>query len=129
MGILKLKGDPCPREPVVLINEAFANSASALEVNSANELIVEVAPAERTQPPSSAAEAFIMCTVGEMPSVWVSKPIPQCVGRLRGRGADVIREFIRSARTGLCATLIVSMGEAGTSPGLQVRVPWGSARL
>ena len=129
MGIWKQKGDPAPREAVVLINDpSFARSFGQCgdepvpRIAWAGDLFAEVQLERGCRAPEAGAEAVIMCARDEPATVWVSDPIPRCVGQLVEPGADVVAAFIRSAHSGVGA--VVSSPDSVARAGrLRVRIP------
>ena len=133
MGILKRKGPPAGREPVVLINDPFFGDGSS-ECNAqsdqrptwAEDLVVDFRLDSGSSTPLPGVDAFVMCRPGEPPSVWAADPVPRKVGHLIGPTADFVADFIRCAHGGLGAAIGGTPGPTSLEV-LQVRIP-GSAR-
>jgi hypothetical protein len=129
MGIWKRKGDPSPRDPVVLINDpSYGQSSGGCEPNPAyrppwsGQLTVDVEIEADSKLPRVGGDAFVMCHDGGLPSVWVNDPIPRRVGHLIGPSAQVVADFVRLVHSGLAGTL--ALREEGAPAGTaQVRIP------
>jgi hypothetical protein len=100
MGILKLKSDVTPREPVVLINDSsskgsYAGTLPGLldEPDWCGDLLVDVRLCTDSSVAAVGSQAFIMCWPDSYPTAWVNDPLPRQLGRRIGPNARVVESF------------------------------------